>query len=497
MGWPHNVIRNWEQFGLLALKGQLVQNPGGHAALDHPDVYAGMRAASLYPAFFIGRLFSWTGFHVLPYHILLSLAVLISTWYLLGRTDKALFIGGIVILCPGYIMWPAVMDPNDLSILNGFPYLALLWWRLQQPRLRAGDVIFLLALTVAYTALNWSTALVHGLIFVTFALSGRLSWRRLAFYTAAGAVAAGLIVIIGVASKLSEPGRGSASQAFVQLLAGYTWGSGGYSDGSSTSTLFTRLAFINALGLLPFWLLWLWNWFPCLVADTGRAARSLAPFFIAAFEIAGMRNYFCHHPWMAGPLLLLAGVLSLLLILAPMPAPAPIATAALTPAASCWPWIAAMLLTFAFGFAVFLVDRVHGQRELALISLIRAHSARGDEILVVKTRDPQLAGMAQRLPEQFDRPLLVLDKLPEPQAPPSGAVLLSATPMEGGWQLVGGISGPRHSIPLVENALAWFTKHISRRKPGDRLELAEAYYLYSAAPAPEADAPPAAGPSAP
>ncbi len=503
IGWAHNVIRNWEQFGFFELKGQLVENAGGHGALDHPNIYAGMRAASLYPAFFIGRLFSWTGFHVLPYHVLLSLAVLLSTWSLLGRTDKALLIGGIVILCPGYFMWPATMDPNDLCILTGFPYLALLWWQLRQRRLGAGDVIFLLVLTIAYTMLNWSTALAHGLIFVTLALSGMLSRRRLALYTAAGAMAAGLVVMVGLASKLAEPGRGSASQAFLQMLAGYTWGSGGYSDGSSTSTLFTRLAFINALGLFPFWLLWFCHWFPRLLANPGRAGRALAPFGLAAFEIAGMRNYFGHHPWMAGPLLLFAGVLSLLLVLAPEPVPAPRTTpAAQTPAA--WPpavwrrsWTVALLLTFAFGLAVFLVDRVHDQRENGLIALIRAHTARGDQILVFNTRDPQLAAIAPRLPDVLDRSLLVVDKLPDPQAPPSGAVLLSASPMESGWTLVGSNSGPRHSIPLVENALAWFTRHISRRKPGDRLELAEVHYLYSAAPSPGTDAPPGTSPPAP
>jgi hypothetical protein len=496
MGWAHNVIRNWEQTGFMALHGQLVDNPGGHGVLEHPHVYPGMRAASLYPAFFIGRLFAWTGFHVLPYHVLLSLAVLISTWQLLGRTDRALFIGGVVILCPGYFMWPTGMDPNDLSILTGFPYVALVWWRLRRPRLLASDIVFLVALTVAYTVLNWSTALAHGLIFITFAVSGMLPLRRLIFYTAAGAIAAGLVVFVGVASKMGGPGHAAAPHALAQLLGAYGWGSGGYSDGSDTVTLFKRLAFINALGLFPFWIVWLWNWLPRVKTDAGRALRSLAPLLLAAFDAVVMRNYFCHHPWMAGPLLLLGGVLSLM-ILGQAPSPAPVTPATAPPANWRWSWTAGAAAVFGFGVAVMLADRSNSAQQDSLTFLIRSATARGDEILVVNSRDPQLAAMAQRLPEVFDRSVVVLDKLPAPQASSSGAMLLSALPLEGSWKLAGSNAGPHQSIALVDDALAWFRQHISHRKPGDRLEMAESYYLYSAALPSQTDAPASGSPMHP
>ena len=65
LGWPRSCIRNWHQFGLITLKGQLVSNPGGHDALLRPEVYAGHRAASLYLAFLVSSLFSWTGSNAL------------------------------------------------------------------------------------------------------------------------------------------------------------------------------------------------------------------------------------------------------------------------------------------------------------------------------------------------------------------------------------------------------------------------------------------------
>src|SRR5215470_6758243 len=75
IGWPHNVIRNWQQLGLRNLGGGLVMNPGGHDVVSHPEVYQGHRAASLYPAFLVGRFFTWTGSHAMPFHVLFSLII--------------------------------------------------------------------------------------------------------------------------------------------------------------------------------------------------------------------------------------------------------------------------------------------------------------------------------------------------------------------------------------------------------------------------------------
>lgn len=50
VGWPQNVVRNWEQFGFFNLHGKLVTNPGGFEATTNPDIYKGMsRAVSTCP----------------------------------------------------------------------------------------------------------------------------------------------------------------------------------------------------------------------------------------------------------------------------------------------------------------------------------------------------------------------------------------------------------------------------------------------------------------
>ena len=100
-GWTNNVVRNWEQYGLWRLKGKLVMNPGGYEALTRPEVYKGHRAAFLYPVFLIKRLFAWTGAGTLAYHIALSLTLLFSTWFLLGKSRIGWLAGAAAILCPG------------------------------------------------------------------------------------------------------------------------------------------------------------------------------------------------------------------------------------------------------------------------------------------------------------------------------------------------------------------------------------------------------------
>ena len=70
---PHNnVVRNWEQYGLLILKDKLVMNPGGFEALTRREIYKGHRAASLYSVFFIKPLFAWTGVGTLAFPVVLS-----------------------------------------------------------------------------------------------------------------------------------------------------------------------------------------------------------------------------------------------------------------------------------------------------------------------------------------------------------------------------------------------------------------------------------------
>ena len=39
IGWPQNVLRNWEEYGFLNLGGKLVTNAGGFDITNHPEIY--------------------------------------------------------------------------------------------------------------------------------------------------------------------------------------------------------------------------------------------------------------------------------------------------------------------------------------------------------------------------------------------------------------------------------------------------------------------------
>jgi hypothetical protein len=481
--WTHNVLRNWQEFGLFALRGQLVMNPGGYGALDHPAVYSGHRPASLYPAFFIERIFAWTGFHALPYHLLAALLVWISIWFLLGRTDKALFIGAVALLAPGYIEEPTLVDPNAVAILGGFPYAAFLWWQLRQPRLKPGAIILVAIVTLIFTALNWTTALVHAQIFVTLMTARAITPRRLVFYALAGVAAAAIVVSVGLMSKLQESG-GSSPGALSELLRSYFWGKdgyGGHSSGLSTGVLLGRVAVINVLALLPFWVVWGWNWFQCLRAAQARAVRSLAPLALAVLQIVGMRNYFAHLPWMAAPLLLLGCVLSLLIMAAPSDSTTSRDTSLLAMSSSrtgIWKpsWLVGAIAAFCFGLVVVVAVRVHNFSLISLVTLVRQDTHRSDEILISAARDPQLARVADRLDQAFDRRVVVVNTLPASENSGPG-ILLTASPLENGEREVGRMRSADQS-PLIGRPLAWFSKHIIRRKAGDKVEIGETCYLY-------------------
>ncbi|HXU78942.1 MAG TPA: hypothetical protein VN794_20360 [Methylomirabilota bacterium] len=479
IGWPHNVIRNWEEHGWTDLKGRLVTNPGGHDVLKNPEVYAGHRAASLYPAFLAGRVFAWTGSHALPFHLLSTLIVLISIWYLLGHSPLALAVAGLAILSPGYIIWPTILDPNTNSVLAGLPFGAILWAKLRRPDLTSGGIVFVLALTLVFSWLNWTTALVHAQIFVGLWAVRKLSWRMLLFYALSAGLAAIVIVAAGVASKLSnaprEPGL------FLKLLAGYTWGQGGYGVSGSTSVLLTRVAFINALALFPFWTVWAWLWTRFAWVHRGQAMRALAPLAVAACEVVTLRNYFCHHPWMAAPVFLLGAVLSLLVVCSIEQTPVERPAKALSrPQAAALKLArpAAWAGAFLFSLAVLVTYRTHQTRLLALISMVRGCTARSDVIAFPAGLEASSGEVEKRWPELLDRQVLRLDQLPDARQPAPAAYLVSDAPLGVGWTLVGSTGNSGKNSPLVDPLLEWFMKRIARRRTGDRMELAESYYLY-------------------
>jgi hypothetical protein len=362
-----------------------------------------------------------------------------------------------------------------VAALAGIPFAALLWWRLRQPRLTGGSVFFLLVLTLLFSAVNWSVALVHATLFACLLATRAVPWRRLALYAGAGALAAVVVTVAGLAAKLSD--GGTRHGGFLELLAGYTWGSGGYANGSNTPTLLLRLAFINALALLPLWIVWAWKWFSLVRVEPVRAGWSLLPLAVAVLEPVVMRNYFCHHPWMAAPFLLVGDILSLLVMLTPTGKPA-VADSASVPPRWRTVWSAGLVAAFCFGFAILLTYREQGAQINSLVALVRAHTPRGDGIAVVRSVDAKTAEVVARLDEILDRRMVLLEELPDAQHPAPASFVVSGVALNGWTPVARSAPDPLQSIPLMRGALDWFTRNVSRRKSGDRLELADTYFLY-------------------
>jgi hypothetical protein len=187
-----------------------------------------------------------------------------------------------------------------------------------------------------------------------------------------------------------------------------------------------------------------------------------------------MRNYFGHHPWMAAPLFLLGLALSLFMVLRP-----PLTSVAQPIAAVMGRRYLSWAAAFAFGLVVLLFYREHQSRLLSLVSMVRSHSARTDDIVVVRDLDTNTVELAPRLSEVLDRWLVIVDDLPDAAHPVPASFLLSTAPVPGNWPLAArGTNDPLQSLPLLHEPLDWFSKNIARRAPGDRINAAETYYLY-------------------
>ena len=473
VGWPSNVVRNWEQFGLFGLHGRMVQNVGGYQALDQPDVYAGMSPASLYPAFVLRSLFAWTGAGSLPFHLALNLAVFLSLWRLFRRTGWACLIAAVTVVCPGYIRWPMILDPNTLAVLIGLPFAALLFGVLKNP-VKPPAAIAVFFLILAYTCLNWTTVLVHGLLLACCLAAQNLPRRNLLLY----AVMSGFCGAVVLGASLYEKTRGGAgtgadSGQFFQM---YAWGHVGYGAGMTTTKAIVRLGFVNLVGLFPLLGLWVWLWIT-RVDDGGRRNWiALLPLAVSGMEVMALRNYFGHHPWMAAPVVLVGMILSALVLVQPQPA------AGGSPA-GLREWNAParglyLVAAFCYGTIVLVVFHTQAETELSLIAMVRQHTQRSDALLVVPSLDPALAADAKRFAESLDRRIIVQEPVGGLLGPGVEATCLLSAHATNAWPVVAESEAPRlGSLPVLQRLLQWFNQTIARRNPGDRIEFAKTYYL--------------------
>jgi hypothetical protein len=485
LGWPNNVLQNWADYGFFKLHGRMAINPGGFEILEKPVTYSGHRAVSLYPAYLAKTATAWIGAGMLPFLAGLSLVALLSIWWLLGRTPFALLFAGAAILSPGYVRWTVVLDPNVMAALFGLPFAAVVLAQLQRAHLPGTAIAGLAVMTVAYTAINWSTSLVHGILFCALLATRHIKRQRVMLYLVLAGSCILLVGSLSVVDKLASaktladsPGT---SGGLLSLLPGYTWGRVGYGADLTAYRALVRLAFANTLGLLPLFVLGAF----ALVrtaprANLGRLGWAACPFLGSVCEIGVLRNYFAHHPWMAASFLLVGLVLSLWVWLAPCVGAAPLQPA--LPAVhprwhlGCW------AVAFAYGWAVLFFSRTYQEGYMPLAHSVRLSTERPAAIVVARDRDPALAVEAPRLAEILDRRVVIIDSLGEAAKPSRPAYLLTAQPLAGQTAIARTREQRKAAPAWVDQALAWFGRTIARRQAGKRIELFNDYLLFKLQP---------------
>lgn len=472
--WTENVVRNWEQYGFFKLHGQLVCNPGGYQVDSQPQIYAGHRPASLYPFFLVQTVFR-TPWAVNLYYALVAAVVLFSIWQLLGRTDRAFWLAGMAVLSPGYLRWQTTLDPNLASVLGGFPFCFLVIWLLRKGPLNLLRGFSLLALIVLYSSINWSTAFIHAMLLAALLFLPGISRKNIVLYMVLAAVPAILIVASSVLDKMTHGHQGS-SEGLAKIYEDYGWGNAGYGMDLSVKTAFLRLLFVNFFGLLPVTAFMGWEWWRGRASGSSKAGLFFVlPFLASLFSVAALRNYFGHHPWMSCNFVLLGMVLSFAVWKSGRDA------ANLNekfPVNPVWQWTT-LLMTFGYGFIVLSFYHIHNAPELALMKLVRTATPRSATIVITRDSDPALAGMQDRLPEPFDRHVIVLDTLPDSGIGMTNSFWLTATEKRAGYQQVATSAGDgMERLPLAGQMLAWYSRAIAHRRAGDKLDIGEQYYLY-------------------
>jgi len=472
IGWPSNALRNWQQFGLSAMHGALVFNPGGYEALTKPQIYHGMSPYCLYTVWISATLGGWTGLGTFSFYLILGILVLWGIWSLLGKNNFAQLAAVAIILSPGYGRWLVGIDPNAISVLLGIPYAAAVTEILKKPRLRAGDCAILILLTAAFVPLNWTTAWVLAPFGIFLLVSSQV--RRATVIKFLTVAAAGSILF--VLSSMHAKSGGSPGGGGGQFLGGYTWGNYGYGAELTTSRAFTRIFVISVTGLLPVLLLWGVTAGLRFRLAPGAVAAATLPLAMALLEVAAMRNYFGHHPWMTPPVIIVGLIFSFNLLSAGQVETKPVTGGGLKRLVST---TAVCLL---YGLAVVFAYRANGAEGRVLTGLIRHQTARTDWIVLVKNLAPITMQMADRMDSTLDRHVVVVEELKDLPVG-QGLAILTEMPMEGGQLLAESRAGSGAGLDAVmQKAALWFRLHIAHRRADDRPEFAPHYYLYRPAP---------------
>lgn len=482
IGWVHNALRNWEHLGIWNLHGKLVSNSGGFEALTRPEFQSvGMSPLCLYLAYFSNHIFAWTGLGTMSFHILLVLAVFWGVWSLLGRDHFAFAFAAATVLSPGYIDWQRYLDMTAISVLLGLPYMALVVSILGRPRLGFGSILGLLVLTLGFVSLNWTSSWVLGPAALLLLGLPHVSRRAVLLFIALAGASCVLIVAVSVMAKAGDYRSVNRAITASEFLSNYTWGNIGYGFGLTTRRAVIRLSFVGVIGLLPELVLggvWAAKYFQ---ARHPQRWLVIAPFVLAVAELGVMRNYFGSQPWMGAPVLLAGLIFALALGRVRMEIGAAEEKIMFPQKPLVLPTVS--LVCAIYGLAVTMVLRANNANVLSLVRLVRHHTQRSDFIVLLKNLDPGSARLVAEFNYHIDRHVVVADDLDHLPASKTRMVILSSLPLEAPLNLVAQSATDETRFDLMFHKTAdWFNHHIARRHPGDRFEVARAYFLYQAKP---------------
>lgn len=472
-GWAHSVVRNWDEYGLIALHGQMVYNPGGFQADTNPDCYAGHRPISMYPVFLCHKLLAGSELGFKLYYAIMAAIVLWSIWFLLGRTDRAFWLATLAVVTPGYIRWQTTLDPNWTAVLFGFPFCTAVISLLRRPSLKAWQVILLVVLILLYSAINWTTVFILGMLFTTLLVLSGVPRRNLVLYGGVTAISGCAVLFASVVSKMGAAGHAHSQTA--SLLQAYGWGTTGYGLGMTTPLAFTRLLVVNLMGLFPILVFLGWTWLR--ECDWSLSLRRLffLPVLAAVIEVVGMRNYFGHHPWMSVSFILLGIILTIVVLQAGVP----VVTDRGRPRIGLR--LALCAAAFAYCFLVLDAGRIHTAREMDLAAFIREHTARTATIVIHRDTDSELADLAPRLASLFDRHVTVTGGSADPTNEPLQALVLTTRTNLIPEKILAQTTLENSCSPVIKELLNLYAHNVARRRAGDQMAFNAANYsLYSA-----------------
>jgi hypothetical protein len=111
--------------------------------------------------------------------------------------------------------------------------------------------------------------------------------------------------------------------------------------------------------------------------------------------------------------------------------------------------------------------------------LVFGHTSRDTTIVVARDTDQALAAMEGRLPELLDRHVVLLPSVDQ----------ASLAALSGNWVILTGDVPPAGKVfaqtadgeassSVAKTLLGWYSRYIANRRPGDKLEVGDTYFLY-------------------